>query len=100
MTARLIFGLFLILLAVACTSKPKPASLPAPPPIKNEPPKPHKIAPGPNDRIIHKCTVTKQNKDSVDCLCRGLSTKIDSNTGEQSLECKVSPGKEIKRAKH
>lgn len=87
----------LLLLAIACTPRPKPVA-PAPPPIRPEVAKPRHVTPGPNDRAVHGCTVTKQTTNFVDCICRGASTKIDSVTGEQSLECK--PIQEVKRAKH
>jgi len=87
MITRLIFALLLLLVALACAPPPKAtAKTPAPPKI--EAAKPHKITPGPNDRMTHRCTVVKQNANSVDCVCLHISEKIDSVTGAHSIECR------------
>ena len=82
----LIFGIALLLVAAACTPRPTPRHVPPPPAA--EPVKPRKVTPGPNDRLVHHCTVSKQNQNSVDCVCRHVSEKIDSITGAHSIECR------------
>lgn len=90
--AHRILGLtvLLLLLAVACTPPPKAQQhIPPPPAAAPEVAKPRKITPGPNDRLIHGCIPIKQKKDAVDCICSGMTTRLDSTTGRQTLECKT-----------
>ena len=84
--SMLTFGIALLFVAAACTPKPIPRHVPPPPAA--EPAKPRKVTPGPNDRLVHHCTVSKQNQNSVDCVCRHVTEKIDSQTGAHSTECR------------
>jgi hypothetical protein len=87
MIAQLIFAMLLLLLTAACTPPPRPEIVPpVPPPI--QPAKPRALKPGPGDRLVHNCIVTKQGTTSVDCVCRHMSDKIDTTTGAHSLECR------------
>lgn len=83
----------LLLLALVGCAKPTPVAQPAPPPIQTAP-KLHPITPGPKDQIMNNCVVLRQHQNTVDCLCRSMSTKIDSTTGKQTLECKPIPARE------
>jgi hypothetical protein len=87
LTIKLTVAILLLLAIAACSPPPKAtAKTPAPPKI--EAAKPRKIVPGPNDRMTHRCTVVKQNANSVDCVCLHISEKIDSVTGAHSTECR------------
>jgi len=81
-----------LLLAAACTPKPKPTS-PPPPPTTQPHPTVQRLKPGPDDIVIHNCILTREGKATADCLCRHATTKIDSVTGDHSLECRVKKTK-------
>ena len=97
MSPQILFALLLLFMAAACSPPPRKASVPQPPPIQPETAKPRHVTPGPKDRLVRNCTVTKERKDSVDCVCLRVSTRIDSVTGETSMDCRTSP--ERKQAK-
>jgi hypothetical protein len=79
----------LVLPLLGCSPKPKTAT-PAPPAIVAPKPAAHPEAKRrAGDMPIHGCVVTKLGAEYSDCLCRHASTKIDSTTGEQSLECRT-----------
>ena len=65
---------------------PAPADNPATPTVQ-------RLKPGPDDIVIHNCILTREGKATVDCLCRHATTKIDSVTGDHSLECRVKKTK-------
>lgn len=86
-----ILALALLLTSLACTPKPKPAHIPPPPaaqPVKRA----HKNAtPRPDDWVIHDCIVTHEGKEYADCICRKPAHKLNSETGQYSLDCKPTP---------
>lgn len=75
-----------ILVLAGCSPKPK-ASVPAPPPIAAKPRVRH-LVPKSDDRTIRHCIVTRENANSVDCVCRHFAEKIDSVSGLHWFECR------------
>ena len=88
---RLPIAIALLALLFTGCAKPKPHRPPAPPPLRAEPAArnyPKQLA-RPGDMWVHGCTVTKEEGNRADCLCRKASTKIDAqDAAKQSLICK------------
>lgn len=91
MSLKLTLATLLLILA-GCTPKPKPVSTPPPPPIQPHATVQH-LKPRPEDIVIHNCILSREGTATVDCLCRHATTKIDSVTGDRSLECRAEKTK-------
>ena len=78
------------LLCLVSCARPKPVQPPPPPSISVQQksyPKP--APPRPGDMVIKNCTVTHEEENKADCICRRGSTKIDVNDpGKQVVVCR------------